>query len=232
MAASLGYHQSLESIDINFCKKEGIDVVRRPTGGRAVLHAEEVTYSIVIPRTSTFYSQRIQTVYNQIGLGLVHSLRLLGVEAELQKGTVDLRDHYHRSESVACFSSASRYEVMVNNRKIIGSAQRHISGNILQHGSILSGREHSRLPDFLRHLSPQEKRKMRTMLQNKTVDIRQCLEHDVSYEEISRALQLGMSEALSIRFEPACLTDAEMECAERMKPQQTVFSDHDEAVYV
>jgi lipoate-protein ligase A len=208
-----------------------VDVVRRPTGGRAVFHAEEVTYSVVIPRTSDFFSKQIQTVYNQIGHGLVCSLRLLGVKAELQKGTVDLKNHYDQRESVACFSVTSRYEVMVNNKKIIGSAQRHISGNILQHGSILTGSAHSRLPDFLNHISPDAKQKMRTMLENRTSNICQCLGDDVSYEDISLALKRGMSEVLSIQFEPACLSEEEKQLVDKMKPRLTVTNLNETVCY-
>ncbi|RME01602.1 MAG: hypothetical protein D6814_01155, partial [Calditrichaeota bacterium] len=65
-AISLGFHQSLKAIDRQRCRQEGIDVVRRPTGGRAVLHAEEITYSVVVPSDHPWYQLGVQEVYRQI----------------------------------------------------------------------------------------------------------------------------------------------------------------------
>jgi lipoyl(octanoyl) transferase len=135
-ALSLGYAQSIErEIDLRQCTSLGIDVVRRPTGGRAVLHDHEVTYSLVISANDPRVTAGILAAYLTISQALIRGLSYLGITAELlplRRGVPLPSD----KASPVCFATPSSYEVAVGGRKIIGSAQRRAHDVIMQHGSI------------------------------------------------------------------------------------------------
>jgi len=206
---SLGYHQSVENIDLDRCKQDGIDVVRRPTGGRAVLHAEEITYSIIIPAGSFPFSASVGEVYNFVSRGLVRGIQKLGVPAELQKRTMDLRSHYKTPLSVSCFSASARHEVVIGEKKLIGSAQFRFAGGILQHGSILVGDAHLALPDYLKGIGPGKREQLKLVMEGKTISINGYLGREIGYKEIAEKLRQGMEEEFSIEFENGGLTEKE-----------------------
>ena len=221
---SLGYNQSLDTIDLDRCRAGGIDVVRRPTGGRAVLHAGEVTYSVIIPRGSSYHFSSIGEIYNLVSRGLVQGIRKLGIPADLEKRSIDLKSHYMSYPSVSCFSAAARHEVVVGKKKLVGSAQRRLSNGILQHGSILTGDGHLTLPDYLRGLKPEERGRMRETLEEKTTSIGGYLGREVDYREVVGAIQKGMEEALSIRFEQTTLTNEEISQIRCFRSQFSILS--------
>jgi lipoate-protein ligase A len=221
---SLGYHQSSETIDMEQCKRDGIDVVRRPTGGRAVFHAEEVTYAIVIPEGSGFYSTSIEHVYNRISQGLIEGIRHLGIPAVLQKRSLNLRNHYKTPVSVSCFSAAAKHEVMLDGRKLVGSAQRHMQDAILQHGSILTGNAHLNLPKYLKGLGERDKERMRKMVEGKTATIGDYLGRTVDYDEVVEALKKGMEEQFSVVLEDKGLADEEKQRAELLYGKFSIYS--------
>jgi lipoate-protein ligase A len=133
---TLGRHQGVEAADLEFCRREGIDVVRRPTGGRALLHHLELTYAVVAPLAKGPLPRGLQDAYRLICGALVQAMRALGVEAELTGGDVNLQLPGPRS-TVPCFEAPAGGEVVVGGRKLIGSAMRARGSAILQHGAIL-----------------------------------------------------------------------------------------------
>lgn len=131
-AISLGYFQKIEnSIDSEFCKANGIDIVRRITGGRTVLHNHELTYSIIIPESSEFVKGSITEAYKKISIGLLEGLKLCNINAEFSPGIA------HQSSTSACFEASSKYEIVIDGKKLVGSAQTRKKGVVLQHGSIM-----------------------------------------------------------------------------------------------
>lgn len=138
---SLGYGQDLADIDLARCQELGVGVVRRPTGGRAVLHWEELTYCFLsLPPAG---DDSIQQSYLTVGRCLQRGLQLDGFEVELSRGRVGSG---HRA---ACFASTSRSEITIDGRKLVGSAQRRIRGALLQHGSLLVGGAHRLLAQIV-----------------------------------------------------------------------------------
>ncbi|MBI5234722.1 MAG: lipoate--protein ligase family protein [Deltaproteobacteria bacterium] len=126
-AVSIGYLQ-----DIAFFSNVGLPVVRRITGGRAVLHGTDLTYSFVLDSHHPLFSQGILGVYKAISRSIVGALRALGVDADFARPCAASDE---RSE--ACFHTPSRQEVLVNGKKIAGSAQRRLKNALLLHGSIM-----------------------------------------------------------------------------------------------
>lgn len=221
---SLGYHQSVDCIDLDRCKKDVIDVVRRPTGGRAVFHAEEVTYSVIVPRDHPFFSGNISEVYNKISLGLCKGIQKLGVPAQLQKRSLDLRSHYRSSLAASCFSASARNEVLVHGKKLIGSAQRNLSLGILQHGSILVGEAHLKLPEYLADVHDDDKSSMQAAIREKTAVIRDFHKKKILYPEIILSIKSGMEEMLQIVFEQEHITKNEKEKAALLRKNFSILS--------
>jgi len=131
---SLGYFQPFEVVDVAGCRRFGVDVVRRPTGGRAILHDRELTYSVALPLRLLGDDVGVLPSYHRISLALAGGLHRLGVpvvlapEAAAQSGP----DH-----GPVCFDRPSAHEILLGGRKLVGSAQVRRATAILQHGSIL-----------------------------------------------------------------------------------------------
>ncbi len=133
---SIGRHQGIEAADLEFCRAEGIDVVRRPTGGRALLHHLELTYAVIAPLNESPMPRGLQEAYRVICSALVRAVRALGVDAELTGGEVNLQLPSPKT-TIPCFEAPAGGEVVVRGRKLVGSAMRAHAGAILQHGAIL-----------------------------------------------------------------------------------------------
>src|SRR5215475_10279234 len=132
---SLGRNQDIDkAVDSDHCRVNGIDIVHRPTGGRAVLHDDELTYA-VISNDSEAFGDTIYGNYKRVSEALCLGYKRLGVPAVLAP---DTRKHpaYPDDADLPCFISPSRYELMVDGRKIVGSAQRRVRRSFLQHGSM------------------------------------------------------------------------------------------------
>jgi len=201
---SIGFHQEEKDIDRAACRREGIDVVRRPTGGRAILHGHELTYSVVMPSEG----RSIAESHEWISRGLVSALAALGVQAGMVNGGDALSKLPWAEGSVSCFASTTRAEVQYQSRKIVGSAQRQYAlphGEsatvLLQHGSILLGTDHRRLYEFLSPSSRHDRNAVREILDRKTVEVETILGRSVSFDEAAGALRKGFEDALRIEFE-------------------------------
>jgi lipoate-protein ligase A len=133
---TLGRHQPADTIDPVFCRDHGIDVVRRPTGGRALLHHLELTYSLIAPLGRGPIPHRLQDAYRTICDALVRACGAFGIYAELTPDEVNIELPSPNS-AIPCFEAPAGGEVVVANRKLIGSAMRAHGEAILQHGAIL-----------------------------------------------------------------------------------------------
>ena len=136
-ALSLGFSQPFEAADAAFCAAHGVDVVRRPTGGRAVLHHLELTYALLAPLGSGPFTHDLQAAYAAICRALVAGLGAIGVPAELSGRPEG--DLVKPTEAIPCFIGPAAGEVVAGGRKLVGSAMRRVGDSILQHGSILEG---------------------------------------------------------------------------------------------
>ena len=133
---TLGRHQGEDAADARFCRRHGIDIVRRPTGGRAVLHHLELTYAVAAPLGQEPLPRPLQNAYRTVCSALVAAVRSFGIDAELTGGDVNLSLPGPRT-TVPCFEAPAGGEVVVAGRKLIGSSMRARQGHILQHGAIL-----------------------------------------------------------------------------------------------
>ena len=130
-AVSIGRYQDRNEIDIEYCTDNNIDVVRRITGGKAVLHEKELTYTFIIDKE--LMPRSIIESYKSISSAIIQGLRTLGLKPEMNSSKVENRDN------PVCFQEASFNELTINRKKFVGSAQVRKNGKLLQHGSILTG---------------------------------------------------------------------------------------------
>jgi lipoate-protein ligase A len=200
---SLGFHQNEREIDLRRCEELGIDVVRRPTGGRAILHGHELTYSVVM-----FAEGRsVLQVYEYISRALVQSLHHLGINAGLCRVTPGSSTP-NAVDAISCFASTSKFEIQFQGKKIIGSAQRRYASLlpagdavVLQHGSMLLGSTHRDLTGFIPGLTPRARELMQRTFEHRTTEVESILRRKVSFEEAAQAVRLGFERAWDITFD-------------------------------
>ncbi|EGK14498.1 biotin/lipoate A/B protein ligase family protein [Kroppenstedtia eburnea] len=215
---SIGYFQKVEKeVNRDRLRAKGLGLVRRPTGGRAVLHDREVTYSVILAEDYPGMPTSVTDSYRVISTGLLEGFRELDLQAEMVPlETEEEKAQYASLGSAACFDSPSNYELVVEGRKVAGSAQTRQRGVILQHGSILLDLDVDLLFDVLRFPSERVKERMKRGFLNKAVAINQLRPESVSFDEAVKAMTRGFEKGLQIRLEPGELTPREQELAQEL----------------
>ncbi len=207
---SLGRHQPPGVADTAFCREHGIDIVRRPTGGRAVLHHLELTYAVVAPLAEGPLPRELRAAYRLICGGLVRACRRLGIAAELTSDEVNLRLPGPRT-AVPCFRAPAGGEVVVNGRKLIGSAMRRHRGAVLQHGAFLLDWDAVLQAGAIGLADDSSLRPFVTTVAAELGTV-------PPPEVLRSAVTEGMAEALGVTFEPGSLSAAERRRAAAVTP--------------
>lgn len=193
---SLGFHQSVNDVNYQNLTTDGIDLVRRPTGGRAVFHSGELTYSVVLPNNGnapSFWYQKIHEAFYS-----VFSSYQLPVTFHSEND--NFKTIYSDVESVPCFISSAKSELLLDGKKFIGSAQRSFGSVILQHGSILLDKQHLRITNYLNYSSETVKKKTADYLENKSASILDFMP-EFSTGKFYDDLQHKLTEQLNISFQ-------------------------------
>lgn len=214
---SLGLNQdAADSVDWEAVRSDRYGVVRRPTGGRAILHAEELTYSVTAPTPPG----GIQEAYRWLAGGVQGGLERAGIRLELERSRRVRTSHDEVGSATSlktshpCFSAAGRYELVSDGRKVVGSAQCRRRGWMMQHGSILLGREHLNLPRYL--VGVDTDREI-TKLDRATVDCSTLAGRPIEAADMISPFTEGFSRALGIRLEEGELTATERRCVEKLR---------------
>jgi len=214
-ALSLGRFQRAEgAADVRALERLGIDLVRRPTGGRAVLHDREVTYSVVVSEDSLGGS--VLEAYLTLSEGLVAGLERLGVEASLYNPRRGGAPGHGDRQPAACFEIGSAYEVAVAGKKLVGSAQVRRDGAVLQHGSILLELRAKVVAEAM-GVRPDRVERAAARLRANATSLAEVMGRVPEYGEVASAIAAGFSDALGVALEPGGLTDAERELAEKLR---------------
>jgi lipoate-protein ligase A len=197
--ASLGCSQEVSRvINLKECRRRGVDVVRRMTGGKMVLHHLEVTYSVSSGETDVFTST-LEGSYRLISEALMKGLELMGLEPSLASSTSSA---YARS-NLPCFAYPARNEIEIRGKKIIGSAQKRSGSDFIQHGSIPLVTELDLLMAISFGLPPGR--------QDSLTSISDELERAVSYQEAADYFVQGFKSYFSLEFKPLVLTPSDLE---------------------
>jgi lipoate-protein ligase A len=197
-AVSIGYFQSIaEEIDINACKKLGVDYVRRITGGGAVFHDKEVTYSIVIPEEHPAIPKNILKSYARICNALLQGLKQLGI-----KGTY-----------------APINDILVDGKKISGNAQTRKANTVLQHGTILLDVDVNMMFSLLKVPNEKIKDKLIQDVKQRVTSIEHILGKQIRFNDVAEALKIGFEEEFRVELIQAILTKEEKTLAAQFEKE-------------
>ncbi|KKX56828.1 lipoate--protein ligase family protein [Brevibacillus borstelensis] len=215
---SIGYFQkAAKEINLELVQEKGIGFVRRATGGRAVLHDQELTYSVVVSESHPEMPSSVTEAYKVISLGLLHGFQNLGLDAEMVSLASDEeKEKYSSPGSSACFDSPSWYELVVEGKKVAGSAQTRQKGVILQHGSILLDMDVELLFSLLHFSSDRLKERMMESFRKKAVTINEVSNRPVSLQEAMEAFRDGFATGLKVELVKGELTPEERALAEEL----------------
>ncbi len=200
-ALSLGYFQRRHAIDLTVCRDMGLDVVNRATGGHAVLHENDLTYSVIagvsdgIPRTLT-------CAYELLSGGLQTGFRLLDVETERGNGSTSA------TNTDICFMRFALGDLLHKGKKFVGSAQTWKGSSVLQHGSIVLEPQMESWVSLLGSKCS-DTTELRYQLASRTASLGEILGRRVDPKEVKTALVTGMTAALNVKFQPGVLTAEE-----------------------
>ena len=196
---SIGANQSFDEIDKDKTSKDKIDIVKRPTGGRAIFHAEELTYSVVFPNVNLLGGKKL---YEIISRSIVFGLRSYHQklnDIELETSQPNFSELLVKPSGRVCFASTAKNEIKFQGKKIVGSAQRKIGLKILQHGSILIGSRHRQLVNYL-IANNKQKKVIKTNLISKTTEIKTIINEDVDLMQLQNNIINGFEEFLGATF--------------------------------
>lgn len=221
---SLGYAQPFSDVDIEALKKVGWDIVRRPTGGRAILHTDELTYSVIGPKNEVHLKGGIVKSYLEISKALLDALHKLGInanaDAEYDNSNNDLDlskpSSIQKEKDPVCFEIPSNYEITVNGKKLVGSAQARRKEGVLQHGTIPLGGDICRILQVLRFRDEKHFENAKAALLAHATTLESVLGYKVSWDIVAKSLEEAFSEVLKVTFVRSELTQKENERVDQL----------------
>lgn len=224
---SIGYFQKVEKeINMNAVKDNNLGFVRRPTGGRGVLHDKELTYSVIVSEEHPDMPHTVTEAYRVISEGILEGFKRLGLDAYFAiPRTEEEKQGLKDPRSAVCFDAPSWYELVVEGRKVAGSAQTRQKGVILQHGSILLDLDEDLLFNLFNYPSERVKERMQKNFKNKAVAINAIRNHPVTMDEAKEAFKVGFEKGLNINLEPYELTEDEKAYVEKLANEKYATDD-------
>jgi len=216
---SLGFSQKVaRAVNLDFCKRKKIDLVRRITGGKAVLHDREITYSVVSNDPYFFPLRDIVETYKLIALALRLGFKAMGLDTQLASRAIRPAALKEKSSS-ACFAISHHYEILCRGRKLVGSAQRRTKSAFLQHGSILLEFDPVQLANAIScqdHLN----------LDLQVTSLARCLGYTPTPAEVMAHLQKAFQDFFNIRFELIGMSGSPLQdVAEKLSRSKYAFVD-------
>ena len=197
-AISIGYFQSLEEeVDLEVCRKLGVDYVRRITGGGAVFHDEELTYSIVIPESHSQIPKNIIESYGRICGALMKGLKHLGIESKY----------------------APINDIITGGKKISGNAQTRKAKTVLQHGTILMDVDVDKMFSLLKVPNEKIKDKLIADVKQRVTSIKKVIGRDIGFKEIAESMKIGFEEEFNIELVEGNLNNEEIELTKKFEKE-------------
>lgn len=195
---SLGHAQPIGDVNLPALSANGWQIVRRPTGGRAILHTDELTYSLAAHQDNPVVAGGVLESYRRISLALVEGLIKLGIKSnadsryEMPAGSVQ--------NAAVCFEVPSNYEITANGKKLIGSAQARRGMGVLQHGSLPLFGDLSRITQVLKFDSPDEQGSARQRLLDHASTAESLLGFPPTWQQAADAFISAFAEQLQIQL--------------------------------
>jgi len=210
---SLGHAQPFSDVDVNRLKQRGWEVVRRATGGRAILHTDELTYSVIAPSNEPRVEGSVLESYNRLAQALLLAVKSLEIPVEMKEAVT--QDGILRNNPV-CFEVPSTYEITVNGKKLIGSAQARKKEGVLQHGSLPLTGDLTRICQALIFENEAKREEASKRLLERATTIESALGVGVSWEKAQQAFIHAFETQLGLSFEQGDLSQSESQRAEEL----------------
>jgi lipoate-protein ligase A len=210
---SIGYAQPTDDVDLSRLEEKGWDLVRRPTGGRAILHTDELTYAIAAQIGNPHVKGGVLGSYRHLSKGLAAALNLLKLEVTVHPARQippELRD------DPVCFQVPSAYEITVHGRKLIGSAQVRKRQGVLQHGSFPLSGDITRICEVLKFKNEAARVEASNRVRERAITVASVLGSSITWQDAAQALEDGFHHALGIHFEHDELSRAERSRADEL----------------
>jgi lipoate-protein ligase A len=215
LCLSLGYGQRVRDVDTQQLQQIGYNLVRRPTGGKAILHGDELTYSVALPRDHDLAEGDVIASYRRISEALITALRLLGLSPASEKepkGT--------KGTGPVCFEVPSHYEITVEGKKLIGSAQVRRKIGILQHGTLPLHGDIARICDVLAYDSDTARTLARRQVRQRATTLQEVTGRRITWQEAAAALVEGFAQTFDIDFTEGTLSPAEQDNIRHLVDEQ------------
>ena len=209
---SLGHAQSFMDVDTVRLESRGWEVVRRMTGGRAILHTDELTYSVTGSVDEPCLAGSILESYNRLAQALLAAVHNLGLPVEVKEGKADSNGQ----TNPVCFEVPSTYEITVNGKKLIGSAQARRREGVLQHGSLPLTGDLSRIVQALVFTDEAAREQAARRLLERATTVESVLGREVDWETAAQAFVRAFEAQLGLSFEVGELTESELSRAEEL----------------
>jgi lipoate-protein ligase A len=217
MCLSIGYGQSIAEVDIDRLIDHGWHIVRRPTGGKAILHGDELTYSVSVPIDHDLASGDVVESYRRISRGLLRALHYIGLSPQSEHQGDGLRD---KTKSPVCFEVPSHYEITVDTRKLLGSAQVRRKDGILQHGTLPLYGDVARICDALLFETSADREQAKIKVHSRAVTLADVMTQPPSWEQASQAVERGFSETFDLEMVRGDLSAWEIQRADELLLEQ------------
>ncbi len=211
---SLGYAQPYTDVDFPRLKDHAWDVVRRATGGRAILHTDELTYSVTGSAENPILTSGVLESYNRIAQALLCAVRKLGLPVEIKERVGPVSNG--TNPNPVCFEVPSTYEITVQGKKLIGSAQARKKEGVLQHGSLPLYGDLARICDALVFKDESARETARQRLLARATTVESVLGRRVDWETAAQAFVVGFETELEIHFEPGQMSESELRRTEEL----------------
>ncbi len=219
---SIGYSQNeLRDVDRVQCERRNIPIVRRFTGGRALLHQHEFTYSLVAPIPHPGFAGNLTGAFSAVSKAVILSLERAGV---LKPEMVGKEKRTPGKRSPACFSTSNHWEITVKGKKLAGSAQRRLNGAFLQHGSILLDKDPELAHSLLCYSSESEKKRGLKNLTSSTLTLKELLPMKPEWTELVPCFVDGFQKTFPGLWKPEPLSALEMELVKGYLEEEPVSS--------
>jgi lipoate-protein ligase A len=215
---SLGYAQPFSDVDTAALEKFGWDVVRRPTGGRAILHTDELTYAVIGPHSEPRLAGGVLESYRRLSAALLAALHKLSLPAESQPDAIIKPGSDPKGP--VCFEVPSNYEITLKGKKLIGSAQSRRRVGVLQHGSLPLYGDLMRITQALSFQNEQTRAEAARRLADRATTVSAGLEQLITWEQAAQAFREAFAETLNLTFVPDHLTPEETARAEELLAQK------------
>ncbi|MCI0578843.1 MAG: lipoate--protein ligase family protein [Chloroflexi bacterium] len=217
---SLGYEQEWDLADLDRCQELGWDVVRRPTGGRAILHGDELTYSLCTLLDDPRVRGELHDSYEKLSAGLVRGLNLLGLEPARARPYYEDRG----LPGPAAFDGpyAEEHAITLGQRRLMTSVQLRRDGAVLQQGSLPLVGDITRIAEAFYFDLPGQRTAMVNRLGYRATTLELVLARVVSFEEAAGSLRQGFAEALNLALEPGQLSEREKARAETLRAEKYI----------